>query len=323
MTDLTNPSVAIVIAAYNAEATIARAIASALAQPEVTQVNVVDDASNDRTVAIAEAAASADARVRVFKQAVNAGPAAARNRGFAEAKADWIGVLDADDYFQDGRISRLLSYADQADFIADVLLRVAYGSEASPAPAAWSAETVQTIDFVKFVESNLGRTARHPLDLGFAKPLIRRSFLEAHSLAYRDMRLGEDYEFYARALALGARFLLTPPAGYVSVEREGSLSKKHSEHDLLLLRDCDDDLARIRPFSATEQRALRRHRASVDNRLQWRLLINAVKARDLCAAAKTFHTPTAALYLVHRLGEQVYLRSAKMLTALRRLNAFG
>ncbi len=311
MTEQSAPSVTILIAAYNAEATLSRAIASALAQPEIMQVIVIDDASSDASAAIAEAAAQSDARVLALKQAVNAGPAAARNKGLAAASGDWIGVLDADDYLQQGRVARLLAHAENADFIADVLLRVTDG-DATPASAAWSAEAAQSIDFIGFVESNLGLAGR-PLDLGFVKPLMRRSFLEAHNLAYRDMRLGEDYELYARALALGARFLLTPAAGYVSVEREGSLSKKHSEHDLRQLRDCDDALARVRPLTPAEHRALRRHRASVDNRLQWRLLINAVKARDPIAAVKTFHTPAAALYLACRLAEQAWLRSAKRL----------
>ncbi|MCR6645549.1 MAG: glycosyltransferase [Terricaulis sp.] len=313
MTDQSASSVTILIAAYNAEATLARAIASALAQPEIIQVIVIDDASSDASVATAAAAAQRDERVLVIQQAANAGPAAARNKGLAAAKGDWIGVLDADDYFQPGRIARLIEHAENADFIADTLLRVVDGSPEAPA-AAWSADTAQSIDFIGFVESNLGLAGR-PLDLGFAKPLMRRSFLEAHSLAYRDMRLGEDYELYARALALGARFVLTPAAGYVSVEREGSLSKKHSEHDLRVLRDCDDALARVRPLTPAERRALSRHRASVDNRLQWRLLINAVKARDLVAAAKTFHGPAAALYLTRQLGEQVWLRGKKRLAA--------
>ena len=301
------------IAAYNCQATLPRAIASALAQPEVTQVIVIDDASADTTFACAERAAAADARVEVVKLANNAGPAVARNRGLAATTADWITVLDADDYFQPGRVGRLLSYADQGDFIADVLLRVAEGAQAS-VPAAWPVAAARAVSFQEFVEGNLG-AANHPLDLGFVKPLMRRSFLAAHGLTYRDMRLGEDYELYARALALGARFLLTPAAGYISIERAGSLSKTHSEHDLQALRDCDASLAQIRAFSADERRALRHHTASVDHRLQWRLLINAVKARDAGAALKTFHSASATLYLAARLGEQIWLRSAARLTS--------
>jgi succinoglycan biosynthesis protein ExoU len=219
-------------------------------------------------------------------------------------------VLDADDYFQPGRIGRLLTYADQADFIADALLREASGGDA-PSPAAWvQGESQRLIGFTEFVESNLGIPGR-ALDLGFAKPLMRRAFLERHGLAYKDLRLGEDYELYARALLLNARFLITPPAGYVSVERDGSLSKKHSERDLAALRDCDLDLARVRPLDRQEQRALKRHFTSVDQKLQWRLLINAVNARDTRAAIGAFHSPSAARYLAARLGEQMWLRTIK------------
>ena len=72
MTTQTVASAAILIAAYNAGATLPRAIASALAEPEVSQVVVIDDASEDETLAHAEAAAAADPRVTVVTQKLNA-----------------------------------------------------------------------------------------------------------------------------------------------------------------------------------------------------------------------------------------------------------
>ena len=99
------------------------------------------------------------------------------------------------------------------------------------------------------------------------------------------------------------------PAGYVSVERPGSLSKEHGEIDLLRLRDCDDYLRSLRNYSSAEQRALQRHWTSVDCRLQWRRLISAVKARDVPQALSAFHTPDTTFYLAARLAEQAWLRS--------------
>jgi succinoglycan biosynthesis protein ExoU len=66
-------AIGVVIAAWNAAPTIGRAIASALVQPEVAEVIVVDDASADETMAAALAA--------------DDGPAAARNRAIAESEA--------------------------------------------------------------------------------------------------------------------------------------------------------------------------------------------------------------------------------------------
>ncbi len=304
--------VAVLIAAYNAEATLERAVRSALTQPDVAEVCIIDDGSSDGTLSLARSLAAEDSRVIVVAQGVNRGPAAARNAGVAATRSPWITILDADDYMLPGRIGALLNRVGGADFIGDVLVRTPLGVDP---PDFKTDSALHVLNFEAFVEGNLGLD-KGPLDLGFVKPLMRRDFLNRHALRYQEhMRLGEDYELYARALALGADFVLTGATGYISVERPGSLSRKHSEDDLLHLRDCDDGIARIRPFTAAERRALARHRTSVDCRLQWRRLITAVKARDFGAAVSTFHTPAAAVYLATRLGEQAWLRSLALFRA--------
>lgn len=296
---------AVIIAAFNAEATLERAVRSALTQPDVAEICIVDDCSIDGTRRVAEELAKTDARVSLRVAERNAGPSAARNVAIAATTAPWITILDADDYMLKGRIAALHAAADGADFIADALLRVTLDT---PPPAASTNLSPVPLSFTGFVLGNLGARGG-PLDLGYLKPMMRRDFLAQHGLRYReDMRLGEDYELYARALALGGRFLTCEPAGYISVERTGSLSKAHSEDDLQRLRDCDDALAAIRPLGSDERRALKRHWHSVDCRLQWRRLITAVKKRDLAAAASTFHTPQAAVFLAARLAEQAWLR---------------
>ncbi len=296
----------VIIAAYNAEATLARAVHSALAQADVMEVCIVDDCSTDRTRSVAEHLRAIDPRVKVCVAERNAGPSAARNLAIAQASAPWIAILDADDYMLDGRLAALHRHGGDADFIADALVRVV--GDAAPPPIELKLSPTP-LNFTDFVLGNLGAHIG-PLDLGYLKPLFRRAFIVKNGLRYReDMRLGEDYELYARALALGARFLTCAPAGYISVERHGSLSKEHGEADLQRLRDCDDGLASIRPLSADEQRALLRHWNSVDCRLQWRRLISAVKNHDVGAAMSTFRSPQAAAFLAARLGEQVWLRS--------------
>lgn len=297
--------IAVIVAAYNAAPTLERAARSALAEPETAELFIVDDCSTDGAGALADQLAREDARVRVLRMPVNSGPAAARNAALAASSAPWIAILDADDYLIPGRFAALLGHSADAHFVADRLIRTPDGV----APAiALDPQLIGAISFEDFVLGNMG-ALKGPLDLGFVKPIFRRSFVAQHDMRYADMRLGEDYEFYARALALGARFLMIGPAGYVSVEREGSLSKDHSELDLRRLRDCDRALGAIRPLSASERRALDRHYESVDCRLQWRRMISAVKARDASAALSTFTSPRSSLYLAARLGEQMWLRS--------------
>src|SRR5690606_25298737 len=190
----------------------------------------------------------------------NAGPGAARNAGIEATTAPWLAVLDADDYLLPGRLAALHAHAGEADFVADALVRAPEG--ATPAHPQ-SGLAPAPLSFTEFVLGNLG-ALQGPLDLGFLKPLMRRAFLDAHALRYQPtMRLGEDFELYARALALGARFLVGGPAGYISVERAGSLSKAHSEADLQHLRDCGSAIADLGRLTDDERRALRRHWTSV------------------------------------------------------------
>ena len=103
------PSVSVVIPAYNAEAFIARAIDSVLAQTyAVREVIVVDDGSRDGTAGVV---ARCGGPVRLVQQA-NAGPAAARNHGARLSRSEWIGLLDADDAWKPEKLERQVAAID-------------------------------------------------------------------------------------------------------------------------------------------------------------------------------------------------------------------
>lgn len=83
----------VVIPCYNAAAFLADAVESVRAQTSpVAEVLVVDDASTDDTVAVAERLG-----VTVIRQPENRGPSGARNAGIARAAGDVVAFLDADD----------------------------------------------------------------------------------------------------------------------------------------------------------------------------------------------------------------------------------
>ncbi|MFZ4541318.1 MAG: glycosyltransferase family 2 protein [Rickettsiales bacterium] len=307
-------NICVVIAAYNAAEYIARAVKSALAQHEVNEVIVADDASRDETVAVARACDDGSGRLKVLVAEKNGGPSVARNRAIAVSSSAWISILDADDFFVDGRMKHLLAHAAEADLLADNMYQVEAADITTRTKRLLPdfAEPLH-INFTDFVLANVTQRGTNRMELGFLKPIIRRQFLSDHGITYQEqMRLGEDFELYARALGLGARMLVIPNAGYVSVIRNNSLSAQHSTADLFALRDSSAALATSLPLTAAEQKVLRKHFLSLDCRAQWRRLIDAVKARDLRAAVQCFLRPLPVpLYLAGQLLNQVYERGMK------------
>ena len=253
---------------------------------------------------------------RVFVKSLqsNVGPAAARNAAIELSQAPWLAILDGDDFFLPRRIHTLLSNSDGWDLIADNLVHVPEHHadfDLQTTSTLGNAEAQDlTLTFEKFVLGDLNRRGAYRQELGFLKPLIRRSFLDRHKLRYdEDLRLGEDYALYARALAAGARFLLIPAAGYVSVERAGSISVQHTKLDLERLRDSDCNLMKLTSLCRYERRALAKHYASVDCRVQWIAVVEGIKARSIRQfATPFFRSSTVMWYLVLKLIDEIKRR---------------
>jgi cellulose synthase/poly-beta-1,6-N-acetylglucosamine synthase-like glycosyltransferase/peptidoglycan/xylan/chitin deacetylase (PgdA/CDA1 family)/spore germination protein YaaH len=101
------PSVSVVIAAYNEEKVIERTVQAVLdnGYPEL-EVVVVDDGSKDATLAVLENAFAANPQVRIFTQP-NRGKASALNHAIREAQNNILVALDADTIFRKGTIGML------------------------------------------------------------------------------------------------------------------------------------------------------------------------------------------------------------------------
>jgi len=97
--------ISVVIPVYNAAKFVEAAVASALQFEEVKEVLLVDDAGPDDGLAICEAMALREPRVKLLRHpgGVNKGAAESRNLGILHATQEYIAFLDADDYFLPNR----------------------------------------------------------------------------------------------------------------------------------------------------------------------------------------------------------------------------
>jgi len=104
--------VSVIIPVYNRAATIARAIRSVLGQSYSDfEIVVVDDGSRDGTGQIVQTFQSQTNKIRYFFQ-TNAGPSAARNRGIAMAKGEYLAFLDSDDLWYSFKLAKQLPLFD-------------------------------------------------------------------------------------------------------------------------------------------------------------------------------------------------------------------
>lgn len=95
-------SFTIVIAAWNAEKTIKTAIDSITNQLiETYEVIVVDDCSLDKTFEVVCQLAEKNQNIKILKNKKNLGPSESRNIGLKMAGGDYVGFLDADDFYSE------------------------------------------------------------------------------------------------------------------------------------------------------------------------------------------------------------------------------
>ena len=107
---MVRPKVSVIIPTYNRRDLVLNAVRSVLAQTlTVDEIIVVDDGSEDGTAAALQL--HFGSRVVYIRQD-NAGVAAARNRGLAIARGEYLSLLDSDDEWLPEKTSRQVQWLD-------------------------------------------------------------------------------------------------------------------------------------------------------------------------------------------------------------------
>lgn len=181
------PIVSVVIAAYNAERYIRSAVESVLAQTfSDFELHVVDDGSADDTAAIVRAYLS-DGRVRLHEQS-NQGQCAAKNRGVAASRGEFVAFLDADDVWHMEKLAK------QLPLFARQSVGVVYSQERL-------IDDEGRLLCSNHIKLRRGRLVEELLVhnvVSFSTAIVRRRLLQLHGAFDPELDMGIDYDLWLR-----------------------------------------------------------------------------------------------------------------------------
>lgn len=101
------PLVSVIIPVYNGERFLAQAVESALMQDVPAEILVLNDCSSDGTEQVMSRYRNC-ACVKYYVNEENLGAAATRNRGVRLARGQYVAFLDADDWWEQGKLKKQL-----------------------------------------------------------------------------------------------------------------------------------------------------------------------------------------------------------------------
>ncbi|MFF8911829.1 glycosyltransferase family 2 protein [Streptomyces sp. NPDC015032] len=196
MNEKPTPDVTVIVGAYEAMPYLIRCLESVETQTigaDRIEIVAVDDGSTDGTGEyLEEFAARSAVPTRVVRQANSGGPSGPRNVGLGLARGRYVFFLDADDYFGDEALERMVEMADRAR--TDVVLGKVVGVNRGAPQSMWTA----TKDRVNVYNSKVIYTLS-------AQKLFRRELLERLGLRFdEELKTGEDALFTMEVYLRGA-----------------------------------------------------------------------------------------------------------------------
>ena len=211
--------ISVIIPCYNAAATIAATIGSALLQTAEREIIVVDDGSTD---ASRDIIASYGNQVRA-DYGPNRGAAGARERGTQLARGELIQYLDSDDQLVTGTLAHRAETmrAHAADAVYTDWQKLVEKPDGSAAPGDVVVPDGALLDVDAQAVCADSRFWVPP-----AAILYRRSLVERIGGWRSNLRIAEDARFLFDAAAQGAKFVHAPGIGALYRVRSNSLSRQ-------------------------------------------------------------------------------------------------
>jgi len=184
-------AVSVVLPSYNRAELLGRAIESVLAQTfRNFELIVVDDASTDSTERVVKE--FCEPRVRYFRQEMNKGAPAARNRGIKAARGEFIAFQDSDDEWVPEKLQIQFDILKNSPAEVGVVysgMERVVGEERS----LWPTPAVTPEDGIIY-----GDALNRLLGIGLQTSLIRRECFSKVGMFDEDLKRLQDFELFIR-----------------------------------------------------------------------------------------------------------------------------
>ena len=230
---MSNNLISVIVPVYNVEKYLRECLDSILNQTHKNlEVICIDDGSKDDSLSILNEYAAKDSRVIVIPQK-NAGAGAARNRGIAEAKGDYLSFLDSDDFFEKDMLERAYTKIEKTD--ADFVLYDSkeYLMDANKfivGPISVNKELLPMNMEVFTYQDIKGCIFRSMIGWAWDK-LFKADFVRENNLHFLEQHNSEDLYFTYSALIKARKIAVVPKVlAYRRIRPGESLSASRTNH---------------------------------------------------------------------------------------------
>lgn len=218
--------ISVIVPVYNIVGYLQRCVDSIRRQTwRNLEIILVDDGSTDNSGALAEKMALEDKRIRVFHKE-NGGSSSARNFGISQAKGDYIGFVDSDDYIEPEMYERLLAVALSENLLMVQTSRDEIDEQGNKMPDVCTPpERPELWECERFMRELL----LHRGDCSFCTKLIHASLLKEER--FPEGELNEDFNLLVRLLPKVPAVAILPEQDYHVFYRYGSNTRTRDEEE--------------------------------------------------------------------------------------------
>ncbi|TNU89956.1 glycosyltransferase [Eggerthella lenta] len=256
--------VSIIVPIFNAEPYLEQCLVSILSQTHrELEVICLNDGSTDGSLAIMQAYAARDGRIRVIDKQ-NQGYGATCNRGLEEARGAWISIVEPDDWIEPGMYADMLAFAATLDEPADIVK--------TPYWRIWMPDTPEQRKLNCSYRSRI-KPPRQPFAIRDAAHLLthhpsiwsaiyRKTFLDARAVRFREYPGAgwADNPFLVETLCQTERIAYLDKPYYCYREETPEKSKAFALNNTLLPLDrWNDMMDALESMGVDDEPVLRAH----------------------------------------------------------------